>query len=307
MRVRRGCARAARLLAAREDVIALRTARRALVRGTRGLESPGVSARVVAGEAAERPTKWATAIRIGEPGRGPRVAALVCASGSRSRRCLRRNSLAWPGSTSRAQVFGEPDSEAGSRRPPPASSRRLRSPSASPRPRPEGHGRGCRTQGHARCRRPTVEAIRRTAGVSVRAPAYTANLGRASTAPPRRALESSVLEPNGDGATVEMEARQDEMPRDAIISRCARSRYTRRPRAPARFVKRIPSSAVWARAPRDRVASRRRAPRGVSLRRRRRASAARRDVRGAPRQPSRAILRDGVRSRGTAQAAVDAR
>jgi threonine synthase len=81
---------------------------------TQGLEEAGARARVVAGEAAERLTTWATAIRIGEPAHADEVASLRAAGRleveSLSEEELR---IAWRDLARVEGVFCEPASAAG--------------------------------------------------------------------------------------------------------------------------------------------------------------------------------------------------
>jgi threonine synthase len=79
-----------------------------------GVEETGEQVRLIAGEAAERPTTWASAIRIGEPAHGERVASLVD-SGAAELVALAEDEIrgAWRDLAQREGVFCEPASAAG--------------------------------------------------------------------------------------------------------------------------------------------------------------------------------------------------
>jgi threonine synthase len=79
-----------------------------------GLAEAGVAPRVVVGQAAERPTTWASAIRIGEPAHAEEVAQLV-ATGRVEVATLSEDQLrgAWERLAKEEGVFCEPASAAG--------------------------------------------------------------------------------------------------------------------------------------------------------------------------------------------------
>jgi threonine synthase len=79
-----------------------------------GLAEAGVAPRVVVGQAAERPTTWASAIRIGEPAHAEEVAQLV-AAGRVEVATLSEDQLrgAWERLAKEEGVFCEPASAAG--------------------------------------------------------------------------------------------------------------------------------------------------------------------------------------------------
>jgi threonine synthase len=80
----------------------------------RGFEEAGVTLRLVAGEARERPTTWASAIRIADPAHAEAVTALVASGGVEvaplSEEEIR---VAWAQLASEEGVFCEPASAAG--------------------------------------------------------------------------------------------------------------------------------------------------------------------------------------------------
>jgi threonine synthase len=80
----------------------------------RGFEEAGVTLRLVAGEARERPTTWASAIRIADPAHAEAVAALVASGGVEvapvSEEEIRE---AWAQLAAEEGVFCEPASAAG--------------------------------------------------------------------------------------------------------------------------------------------------------------------------------------------------
>jgi threonine synthase len=80
----------------------------------RGFEEAGVTLRLVAGEARERATTWASAIRIADPAHAEAVAALV-ASGAVEVAPLTEEEIreAWAQLASEEGVFCEPASAAG--------------------------------------------------------------------------------------------------------------------------------------------------------------------------------------------------
>ena len=146
-----------------------------------GLAEAGASSRIVVGQAAERATTWATAIRIAQPAHAEHVAGLV-ASGRVEVVTLSEDEIRTPGSSS-------PRLRARSASPPllPATPRWRVSARAtarrglhSHRPRPQGHRRARRLAGSdGRRREPRGRPGGARMSMHAVAPASTANLGPA--------------------------------------------------------------------------------------------------------------------------------